>query len=480
MLFYMKRVLLVGLFLVIALVGLNLRYIDYDLVPPFAETNDEFFYPWAGMTWIRTGNPVAWSWFPAYPTRSVVVKWGINFPMVSPWLEKPPLYTLIMGTWMVINQVPDLFDVRLSLVRQIPVVLSLFTVLFTGILATYVFSKKVGIVAAILYATTPTLVLANRLSLTENLLTPLVLLTFIFFLQQPKKRYEHWLQPICVGICASLVVMTKNIGVMAGVAVFGWYLLQKKYWSALLVGLLVSIGIAWLYDWDLYRRVMADYQHDFANSGLPQLIATIFLYPVVGPKNHPILDGSMLLGYLLFFTSPLWLLQKTITPEFVSIREKIKSFFYRTSFVTPIQWKEKVLLSFPFGYITLLALLASGDKFSFYGWHVYPLFPFLIILVAKVLLDVWQSPQLLPLLTLTLILGSSAVRFVFATLPREVLYRWQYVLIAVFVLVLGTLVLPRRVKRWALLGLFACFIGVNIYASIHLRSFFPMMEQPWR
>lgn len=34
--------------LLIALFGLGLRLINYDRIPPFGETRDEFFYPRAG------------------------------------------------------------------------------------------------------------------------------------------------------------------------------------------------------------------------------------------------------------------------------------------------------------------------------------------------------------------------------------------------------------------------------------------------
>src|SRR3989344_449533 len=105
----------------IILFGLLLRVINYQEVPPFGENRDEFFYPWSGMTMLQGKLPVGWSFFSAYPNPTVVKWWGMEFPLVSPWVEKPPLYSLITGGWMLINGTHELNQVRLSVLRTIPI-----------------------------------------------------------------------------------------------------------------------------------------------------------------------------------------------------------------------------------------------------------------------------------------------------------------------------------------------------------------------
>ncbi|MBI2327299.1 hypothetical protein HYU92_03165 [Candidatus Curtissbacteria bacterium] len=115
----MRTTLFTILLLLITILGLILRFLDYDKFPPFDATKDEFFYSWAGMSLIQTGTPKSWSIFNAYPDGELVYKWGTWYRLVSPWLDKPPLYSLITGSWVLLNGARDLFDVRLSILRVI-------------------------------------------------------------------------------------------------------------------------------------------------------------------------------------------------------------------------------------------------------------------------------------------------------------------------------------------------------------------------
>ena len=187
------------LLIFISTFGLLLRFIDYDRVPAFGETRDEFAYPWAGMTLLQTGVPKSWSWFSAYPDGVIYQKWGGPFHIVSPWLDQQPLYSLISGAWMMLNGSRDLFDVRLSTLRVLPITLSFFTVILTGLLAKALFGNKAGLLSALLYATVPTIVMANRLSLTENLITPISLLVLWLFFQDGRKKWTA-MKPYLVGL----------------------------------------------------------------------------------------------------------------------------------------------------------------------------------------------------------------------------------------------------------------------------------------
>lgn len=487
----MRKSILLILLILIASFGLVLRFVNYDSIPPFAETQDEFFYPWAGMTWLRTGTPTAWSWFPSYPKREVVTKWGIMFPVVSPWVEKPPLYTLIQGVWMVVNGYRDIFEVRLTTVRVIPVVISFFTIILTGLLAKKVFSDLVGLISALLFAIVPTIVMANRLSLTENLLSPLILITLIVFLAD--KKWPHWkvVQPILVGIGAFLMLNTKNIA-LAPIAVLLLIYFQKKQWRDLLIvflfsaiGFIIHPAIGFLFDWKLYTSVMQDYRSAFVQAGLPELVNTLFLHPTIGRKDHFFLDGSMLAGYILLFSSPFWLLgkYKDVTQNTFNQNFQVKLTHLFTSNKedndNSPKWKIISLLLFPLLYVALLAVLASGIGFSFYGWHVYPLYPFLMILLAKALSDLWENFEPVSLISIVLILGSSTVRQIFMFVPEIIRYNWQYALAALFSLSFMAWVVPDiRFRRVVMFGLFYLFVGANIYTIINLSQIFPPIPQP--
>lgn len=156
-----------------------------------------------------------------------------------------------------------------------------------------------------LYAFTPTIVISNRLSLTENLLTPLSLLTLWFFSQNQQGIWSK-IKPWVVGLTCGLALISKNIAITLP-AVLIWLLFEKKQWRNLLIIAAFSLFFALIhpliglyYNWDLYLAVLADYGK--AHSlGLPKLVTTLFRFPVIGHKEAIFLDGSILAGYILFF-----------------------------------------------------------------------------------------------------------------------------------------------------------------------------------
>ncbi|OGD85609.1 hypothetical protein A2696_03910 [Candidatus Curtissbacteria bacterium RIFCSPHIGHO2_01_FULL_41_13] len=452
-----KSSIFIGLLIVIAFVGTLLRLIHYDRIPPFAATQDEFFYPWAGMTLIEDGIPTAWSWFESYPKRDIVVYWGATYPLVTPWVEKPPLYSLITGSLVLLTGAKELDDVRLSIIRLIPVTLSFFTIFLTGLLAKALFGNKIGLLSALLYVAVPTIVMANRLSLVENLLTPIVLLAlYIYSLERGGKLLKA--KPYVLGFLSGLAVLTKNIGIALPIIFVVIYLYQRK-WKEVSIIALITVVFALVhplmglyYDWNLFIDVMKDYQKGHALVGLPELTQTIFRFPVIGHKDKIFLDGAMLAGYLLLFSSPFWL--------------KFKNNF--------------VLLGFPFVYVVFLDILESGGTdFSYFGWHVFPLFPFLMILMSKVLYDLWQKPNFLQSLFFYLILGSSTVRF-FLLLSPVFQRSWQWLMAIFLIILIGGFALKRNYQRLILTVLFAIFLIVNILVVINLNQIYPGFPQPFQ
>lgn len=451
--------------LIISLFGLSIRFIDYDRNPPFDATKDEFSYPWAGMTFIQTGVPKSWTIFNAYPDGEVVYKWDTWYRLVSPWLDKPPLYSLITGSWVLINGARDLFDVRLSVLRIIPISLSFFTIYFTGLLAKNIFSPSIGILASLLYASTPTIVLSNRLSLTENLLTPIVLATTTLFFVEINRNYWKFFQPVMIGLGSGLAILTKNIGVVLVFTSLIFYSYRKQWLEALIIFLIASFAIivhpaiGLYYDWTLFTKVISAYRLEFSDVGPPELVANIFLNPIIERKNHLLLDGSILAGYIFFFTSPFWLLS-------------------RQTNLNSQNWRGKILLLFPFLYLTLLTLLASGVGFSFYGWHAYPLFPFIMILLAKMMRDIWQKPEFLKSLFFYLIIGSSTVRFLTLLYP-QFQKTWQWILGILLLTLIGAFLSKIKYQRIIFIAFFILFLVINISVILNIDQIYPGRPQPF-
>lgn len=445
----------------ITILGLSLRLIDYDKVPPFGETMDEFMYPWAGITFLKTGVPASWSLpFPSYKKENIVNlfnHWGVGYYIVSPWVEKPPLYPLITGTVALIAKQDDLPKVRLSTIRLVPITLSLFTILLIGLMTAQIFNKQIALMSSFLYATIPTIVMANRLSLTENLLTPLSILAILIFCIGEKSNFQRY-KPYLLGICCALALLTKNIGIYIPLALLSVYMVKRQYKDALIISIFTVVAasvhplIGLYYDWNLFTAVIRDYQK--AHSlGLPQTIYSIFLYPTIGHKEKIFLDSSMLVGYILFLSSPFWL-----------FKEKENDLM------------RKIFLFLPFSYLALLSIL-EGGQITFYGWHLFPLFPFLAILLAKIFYDIWKKQNFLEFLLIFLIIGTSSLRF-FLLLVTPIQDYWQHIFVLVLVLFTVIWTVFPKYRKPLLIDTLIIYTLINLFAVFNLNSIYEANAQP--
>ncbi len=447
----MKKQLFLTLLILIAFLGLGLRLLDYDRIPPFLETKDEFFYPWAGISFLQTGIPVAWANFASYPQSQTVTLWGESFRLVKPWIEKPPLYWLISGTISLLAAENEFYKVRLSTARLLPIFLNLISIIFIGLLTAKISDKNSALIATLFYATVPTIVLANRLNLTENLLILLSLATLYIYLTPVPQKFKSLL----VGIGCAAALLTKNIGVALPLVILLDLFFKKQWRDLAIVGVLSFLGgivhplMGLFYNWDLYIGVLAEYRQAHA-LGLPETVASIFLFPVIGHKEKIILDGGMLTGYLVFFATLLKL--------------KIES------------RKQYILLVFPAAYLAILALLEGGR--TWFGWHLFPLYPFLMIFLGVSLSKLINEPEYLKFLLYYLILGASSLRFLLLT---QVFAdgNWQLILgVALFIFTLPYLAKNLKLKQFAVKIFLGLIILINILAIIKADSWYENRPQP--
>lgn len=462
--------------------GVLLRLHDYARVPPFGETRDEFAYPWAGMTLIKNGVPSSWSYFESYKNRHSQRLWNQEFRIVTPWFDKPLLYPLLTGGFMHLTGARDFADVQLTNLRLIPIILSFFTLTLIILIGTRVFSPTVGLTAGLIYAITPTFVLANRLSLSENLLTPIMLaslLVFLNILKKPSLRLS-----VILGLLCGLAFLTKQIGLVTGL-IFALLLFLLRFWRALvtmlttyIILILVHFALMYRLDWPLYWQVMSDFRIAHTLSGLPEVIFAIFQYPGLGQKDRPFPDGTVLLGWLLFFRA---LFQFEPFPTKIrytgsgalKIGNSIlqNSALFLKNITTTTQF---AFLALPFAYLVFLVLVESGAApYAYFGWHIYPLYPFLAVILGATLVKLYDTPRFLGISATILILFSSTLRFILLTLPREVHYLWQYVFVGfVIIYLLGWSVINGRPKKMFLLALFMGYVLANFYVVLNLKQIY--------
>lgn len=427
-----------------------LRFIHYDISPPINEAFDEVHYAWGGATWIHEGTPRSWSNFDSYQNVDYIEKYGVKFRIVEPLVEKPPLYFLASGLTINILWKGDVFDSPHSIIRILPLLLSISTVVLVGIIGRKFYNSQTGLLASSLYAVTPTIALANRLSVAENLLTPLFLLLIVML--APEKANLNLTKAIIAGIISFLAILTKQIGITCSIVAIAFFYLNKRFVGIILVlicsilAILTYISIGMFYNWELFLKLQQDVRIGHTLSGVPETIFSIFRFPTIGPKNHPFIDGQILLGYILLFSSPLWM---------------------------KINIKNILLILFPFAYLLFLAIGQSGSTpFSFFGWYLYPLFPFLMILSAKIFYDFYKKPKLSVAIILLLTVGLSTIRFLFLALGREFYYLWQYSYILLIIATFAIFLLNKKLSNFIIITLFIIYLSINIVTDLNLPSIY--------
>lgn len=478
------------LLVLIAFFGFYLRTLDYDILPPFNETRDEFMYPWAGMSLIQTGIPTSWADFYSYKQRTPTIFWGLNFNLVTPWNEKPPLYPLLVGGWVLFNGATQFDQVRLSVIRQVPIFLNILSIIFLGLLAKELFGKKVGLVSAVLYATIPTIVMANRLSLIENLLIPLSLFTLWALYKFKEKPF----MPYLVGLGCGLTLLTKNTGLALPLSIIFILFSQKQWKNIFIISVITGIfGIihpilGYIYDWNLYLNLNNEY-YNAMRLGVPETIVSLFRFPVIGHKEAIFLDGSMLAGWILLLSSPFWLFNRH--PELTGDRHfeltgdrhpELVSGSNLTRSRNEFGMTKSSLFIYPYLFILQMCFVVGGQ--TWFGWHWFPVYPFLAIILALSFVELFEHPQIFKFIFFYIILAASSIRFIML-ITKNLSLDWGKILGLIFVITTGLWLIPylnRRVnpklRKIVLFTLFIVFIAINIYTVINLKLIYPSLAQP--
>lgn len=337
---------------------LVLKFHNYDRVPSPGHA-EELLYSWSGINLIETGIPMSWSTLD-YPNENLMFDGivgdpsGIYLPakMYRPWLDEPPLYSLMSGG------VAHLYgDNRNKVIpashSRIPSVLASAITMFLIFWVAYKFYNfKIGLISMCFYGLTPIFVFGSRLSVPENIIalaTIFLLLMSKTYLTKPKIYF-----PCLFGFITLLLGLMKPTGFfLAPLVIYLAY--SKKKWKdiAIILGFVllgVSLYIAYghYYDWELFKHIVAIQGGRFAGwSGLPYILSS------------PAYDISMLFDG--------WYIFAFIFALFFSFKKNKN--------------KYTKLISLFFFYWLLVAIF-SGTEQDLLPWYRYPMFPFLAIFGA--------------------------------------------------------------------------------------------------
>lgn len=327
-----------------------LRIHNYSLYPQRGATSDEYAYPFLGVSLLTHHKPISWSAFSDYKHRENLTIHGIYFPIVWPYLDHPPLYGLLTGSYMLLAGQTSFPKMDIATVRIIPLLLAIISSYLVFLLAQRLYGYTIGIWSLLIFSTVTVFVMNMRIGVAENLLTCILLGALNAFLIFEKKfTYK---KIIFLGLLSGCAFLTKVLGIVVFLSILFFLLRNKVKFSyistfcvifLLLAGFFLVYGA--LYDWNLFLTIQKHQSHRPIG---PEMLPYILSTPII--VNKIVYDGWYIFGFIALF-------------------------------VLCASSKKHLFLVIPF-LTYLLLLLLSLTKQGQSGWYLIPLFPFMAIASA--------------------------------------------------------------------------------------------------
>jgi hypothetical protein len=161
---------------VLLLVGLALRLDGYTSFPRFGANEDEVAWAWLGQSLWLHHWPASWSYLPEHlPVTVMQTSQGVLLPWVSPWLDHPPLFGLLVGGVALLGGERTPTEVGPAAIRLVPILLSMVTAWLLYLLAARHLGRATALVALAVFCLSPWMIDASRLVEAEWLLAPMLL-----------------------------------------------------------------------------------------------------------------------------------------------------------------------------------------------------------------------------------------------------------------------------------------------------------------
>jgi 4-amino-4-deoxy-L-arabinose transferase-like glycosyltransferase len=353
-------------FLVVLVFTFILRAHSYEKVPT-SNHLDEMLYAWSGINLVETGVPVSWSTLP-YPSSAQVYLGEVNykggFPKASvtlykPWLDEPPLFSLLVGWFAHINGANRNEFIPSSYIRIPMVILGTLTSIFIFLIARKIGGYWRGILAMLVYSTVPIMVFASRTAMPENLIAFLLTL-MVYLLMKFWDKPNFWYIapiPLMIGIAG----LSKPTGFML-LPLALYFTFAKLYKIGKLKTAIkhsLYLGIATI------PFVLAYFW--YGNHFDPIIFRDIYHVQ----SHRPVGFGSL----SWFFTTP--------AVDTVVVRDSWFVFCLLSAafflFTAKDDIKRFVTISFIY---SVLVVMFTGGENDLLAWYRFPSYPFLAILGA--------------------------------------------------------------------------------------------------
>lgn len=371
------RLLLVG----IIILGFLLRYNNLNTWPRLGATFDEYAWTWQGISILSSGVPSSWSPLPSYTKFKNIEYQKTHFRIVTPYLEHPPLFGLVAGSFAMLSGVKDMYHLDIQSIRLLALALGTLSIFSLYLFTTEVFNRKVGLIAALLYATIPTIAIGSRIVQNENFFIPFWLLA-LFCITKYIRTKNKLLRNIGI-LIASLLVLAKIPWGAASLSIILLFLSEKKYKDAFIT-FLSAVGAVFLivlygayYDFNLFANLLLfqSVRYDLTFSS----IFALFQKPYLVDRFYT--DGWIYFGWLMV--------------PFIFIGDIKRKIFV----IAPI-------LSY------FIVFLSGIPDEAGHGWYRYPFYPFLVIAIALFFAEHFRKNVFLTFIFLSIV-GSSLLQNTF-------------------------------------------------------------------
>ncbi len=431
------RFIILGLIL---LLGLFLRNHNIYTWPRLGATFDEYAWTWLGINLIQNHVPESWSPHAQYKERKHIVYQEANFFLVKPYLEHPPLFGLIVGSYALTNGVKDIYDVDLQHIRGLALLLGVLSIFILYVFAAEVYDYKIGLLTSGIYATVPTIVIGSRLVENENFFIPLLLISLFLisrFIKTKKPIYRNTAAVIC-----GLLTLAKVPWIAGALGIVLIFMYLRKYKDAFkFLAIVLPIFLLFFiygvfFNWDLFVNLwnLQLQRYDLTFNSIFAVFTSPFL------ADRFLIDGWIYFGWFAVFL--------------LSIKNFKKNFM--------------VLLPF-LAYLSIYVFAIPNEPS--HGWYRYPFYPFLVVSTALFLKDYFTKNYLLTFLFL-IFTGLSMLE-----LSWTKSLGFSFVVFRSFLILFGISLAPLFLPKTKKIAYLSSYLSLTIIFFLNIWSVFKYNEQ---
>src|SRR5258706_13971709 len=225
-----RYIILIG----IVLLGFLLRSNNLYTWPRLGATFDEYAWTLLGINLIQNHAPTSWSPHAVYSNAKDITYQKTHFRLVTPYLEHPPLFGLVVGSYALLSGVRDMYHLDLQHIRGLALALGIFSIIMVYFFTTEIYGLSIGLVAAFLYSVTLTVVIGSRLVQNENFFIPFFLLSLFLIAKFVKTKNKILFYSSAV-ICG-LLTLAKVPWLIAAVSICLIFMYLRQYKNAIIFG----------------------------------------------------------------------------------------------------------------------------------------------------------------------------------------------------------------------------------------------------